>query len=224
MSLVAIIRNIQILRSLAMRLRLLMAKWIPVIGEGNSIKRNGISIHSTIRIRGNNNTVILHKGSVLQKAKIEIYGDNHNIKISSGAYLEGTHIVIEDHKCTLTIGENTFIGPSHIAVTEDGSMIIIGDECMVSSNVQIRTGDSHAIYNSEGYRINHAANVNIGNMVWLGEGCKILKGVSLGDNVIVSTGAIVTKAFACNVLIGGIPAKILKQNVRWSHSRINNCK
>lgn len=61
-------------------------------------------------------------------------------------------------------------------------------------------------------------------MVWLGEGCKILKGVSLGDNVIVSTGAIVTKAFAGNVLIGGIPAKILKQNVRWSHSRINNCK
>lgn len=87
MSLVTIIRNIQILRSLAMRLRLLMAKWIPVIG-GNSIKRNGISIHSTIRIRGNNNTVLLHKGSVLQKAKIEIYGDNHNIKISSGAYLD----------------------------------------------------------------------------------------------------------------------------------------
>ena len=56
-------------------------------------------------------------------------------------------------------------------------------------------------------------------MVWLGEGCKVLKGVTLKDDTIVSTGSIVTKSFEGNVLIGGVPAKILKEGVSWSHSR-----
>ena len=133
--------------------------------------------------------------------------------------MDDSDIVIEDNKCVLTIGRNTFIGPSHLAVTEDGSQLTIGEECMISSNVQVRTGDSHAIFDASGRRINHAASVHIGNMVWLGEGCKVLKGVTLKNNTIVSTGAIVTKSFEGNVLIGGIPATVLKENVSWSHSR-----
>ena len=187
--------------------------------KGNKIKRNGVSVRSKVVVLGNNNTIEFQKGSVLLNAKIEIYGDSHQVFIASGAYLESTHIVIEDNKCVLTIGRNTFIGPSHLAVTEDGSQLTIGEECMISSNVQVRTGDSHAIFDASGRRINHAASVHIGNMVWLGEGCKVLKGVTLKNNTIVSTGAIVTKSFEGNVLIGGIPATVLKENVSWSHSR-----
>lgn len=110
---------------------------------------------------------------------LEIHGDNNHVFITSGAYLDGTHCVIEDNQCVLTIRKNTFVGPSHLAVTEDGSKLVIGDECMISSHVQVRTGDSHAIYDAEGKRINHAADVKIDNMVWIGEGCKVLKGVTL---------------------------------------------
>lgn len=188
------------------------------MGGGNRIKRNGVVISSKIRVRGSNNQIELQKGSVLINAKVEIHGNNHHVLIASGAYLEGTHIVVEDNHCVLSIGKNTFIGPSHLAVTEDECQLVIGNECMISSHVQVRTGDSHAIFDS-GQRINAAANVRIGNMVWLGEGCKVLKGVTLKDDTIVSTGSIVTKSFEGNVLIGGVPAKILKEGVSWSHSR-----
>lgn len=212
-------KRISILRELAIRLRFIVNRCIPVMGKGNIIKKEGVVIHSKIRVRGDNNRIFCHKHSTLLNVKIEINGNNHLVNIAPGAYLSGTHIVLEDNGCILTIGDNTFIGPSHLALTEDGSSLTIGRDCMISSNVQIRTGDSHAIYNSEGHRINYAENVNIGDMVWLGEGARVLKGVILKDNIIVSTGAVVTKSFDENVLIGGVPAKILKNNVNWSHSR-----
>lgn len=219
MEFIETIKDIQFLRGMFIRLRGMLYSLIPVIGGGNRIKRNGVVISSKIRVRGSNNQIELQKGSVLINAKVEIHGNNHHVLIASGAYLEGTHIVVEDNHCVLSIGKNTFIGPSHLAVTEDECQLVIGNECMISSHVQVRTGDSHAIFDFNGQRINAAANVRIGNMVWLGEGCKVLKGVTLKDDTIVSTGSIVTKSFEGNVLIGGVPAKILKEGVSWSHSR-----
>ena len=52
--------------------------------------------------------------------------------------------------------------------------------------------------------------VNIGKNVWLGEGCCILPGVSLGDNVIVGANAVVTHSFPDNSVIAGVPAKVIK--------------
>ena len=91
---------------------------------------------------------------------------------------------------------------------------------MISSYVQVRTGDSHSITDMQGNRINPAADVNIGNHCWLGEGCHIMKGVTLERDTIVSTGAIVTKSAGPNVLLGGVPAKVIKENVNWDENRI----
>ena len=91
---------------------------------------------------------------------------------------------------------------------------------MLSSYVQIRTGDSHSILDMEGSRINLAASVEIGDHCWLGEACKVMKGVTLGRDSVVSTGAIVTKSFGSNVLVGGMPAKVLKTNINWDEKRI----
>ena len=52
--------------------------------------------------------------------------------------------------------------------------------------------------------------VNIGKNVWLGEGCCILPGVSLGNNVIVGANAVVTHSFPDNSVIAGVPAKVIK--------------
>ncbi|MDG6348291.1 DapH/DapD/GlmU-related protein [Luteimonas sp. 8-5] len=49
----------------------------------------------------------------------------------------------------------------------------------------------------------------IGNDCWIGAGAIILPGVNLGDHVVVAAGAIVTKSFECNQLIGGVPARVI---------------
>lgn len=52
--------------------------------------------------------------------------------------------------------------------------------------------------------------VCIGNDVWIGEGVCIMPGVTIGDNVIIGANAVVTHSFPKNVVIVGVPAKIIK--------------
>lgn len=170
---------------------------------------------------GGNNSVLLDKDSVLFKSRIKINGNHNRVILHSGAYLSGVELYIEDNNCTIEIGANTYIGHhSHLACTEDGSTLKIGSMCMLSSYVQIRTGDSHSILDKDGSRINPAASVTIDDHCWLGEGCKVMKGVTLGSDTVVSSGAIVTKSFGSNVLLGGIPAKVLKENINWDEKRL----
>lgn len=183
--------------------------------------RGGIKVATRIQIKGNNNKVVFEKGCVCMNVLIKVLGNNNSVILGPNSYISDAELWIEDNYCLINIGERTFVGHhSHFACTEDGSKLSIGNDCMISSYVQIRTGDSHSILDMEGKRINQAKSVKIGNHVWLGEGSKVLKGVTLGDHVVVSTGAIVTKSFGNNVLIGGIPAKILKQNITWDSKRL----
>lgn len=52
--------------------------------------------------------------------------------------------------------------------------------------------------------------VDIGNNVWIGEGVCIMPGVTIGDNVIIGANAVVTHSFPNNVVIAGVPARIIK--------------
>lgn len=45
---------------------------------------------------------------------------------------------------------------------------------------------------------------------WIGGNVTINPGVTLGDNVVVASGAVVTKSFGNDILIGGVPARVLK--------------
>ncbi|WP_278853885.1 DapH/DapD/GlmU-related protein, partial [Thomasclavelia spiroformis] len=50
----------------------------------------------------------------------------------------------------------------------------------------------------------------IGKKVWIGSHATILPGVTIGDNAIVAAGAVVTKDVPANTVVGGVPAKIIK--------------
>ena len=58
-----------------------------------------------------------------------------------------------------------------------------------------------------------ATPITIGNDVWIGGNVTILPGVKIGNNVVIAAGAVVTKDIPNNSLVGGIPAKIIKELV-----------
>lgn len=190
-------------------------------GRNNQVLNEGYKVRCRVHIQGDNNQIVISDLGGAKNSLLHISGNNNKIIIGEGALVSGAELWIENNDCVIEIGANTFVGHhSHLACTENGSRLTIGDDCMLSSYVQIRTGDSHSILDMEGNRINLAQSVHIGNHCWIGEGAKVLKGVTLNKDVVVSTGAIVTKSFDSNVLLGGIPAKIIKENVTWDSKRL----
>lgn len=91
----------------------------------------------------------------------------------------------------------------------DKEMITIGDNVTVSSYVLFVTHD-HSIYHIRGEGNDLRGRIKIGNNCFIGERALIMYGVTLADNIIVASGAVVTKSFPqSNVIIGGNPAKII---------------
>lgn len=191
------------------------------IKKTNEFCDGGILFRSSVRIKGCNNKIIIERGAKLRRSRIQIFGSNNIVRIGFNCNLLDTEIHIEDCTGEITIGKGTSIcGRTHLACIE-GKRIVIGNDCLFSSDVTIRTGDSHSILDEQGHRINPSLDVVIGNHVWVGNHTILLKGTTVSDNSIVATGAVVTKQFQQGaVVVGGNPAKILKENINWCGTRI----
>ena len=188
--------------------------------KGNTICLLGVVKKSSITFCGKNNSVIVEDGAILKNCTITIKGDNNKIVFKAKSYAKFADIVAEDNDNHIELGEcSSLAGKIHLACIE-GTKIIIGEDCLFSSEIIFRTGDSHAIIDSSGNRINFSKDIIIGNHVWIGNRAIITKGVTIADNIIVGTGAIVTKSIEkSNCTIAGVPAVIVKENVNWKHER-----
>lgn len=90
--------------------------------------------------------------------------------------------------------------------------IEIGEGVAISENVTIRDSDDHEIFENTKPI---TQSIKIGNHVWIGMNVTILKGVTIGDGAIIAAGAVVNKDVPANSLVGGVPAKLIKTNVKW---------
>jgi acetyltransferase-like isoleucine patch superfamily enzyme len=106
-----------------------------------------------------------------------------------------------------------YLGPnSKIICTQ---YIEIGDDYMISDDVMIRDSDHHPVIYEDHQISQISAPIKIGNHVWIGMRSTILKGVTIGDGAIVAAGAVVTKDVPPNCIVGGAPAKVVRENVSW---------
>src|SRR5699024_2311625 len=90
--------------------------------------------------------------------------------------------------------------------------ITIGENVAFSENLTIWDSDAHEIIGSNSPKTKP---VRIGNHVWIGVNVTVLKGVTIGDGAIIAAGAVVNRDIPANCLAGGVPAKVLKENVYW---------
>lgn len=175
-----------------------------------------------IAITGNNNTIKLHLPIRALSSSINILNDNCNIDIGSTYYFQRVGIVCRlGDSQSLVVGGGTNIIGVEIILEEKGR-IEIGENCLFSSKILIRSSDGHSVLDQQtGKVINETAGlIKIGNHVWIGTEVMLLKNSMVSDNSIIAARSVVTKKFTeQNVMLAGIPAKIVKQGVNW---RIEN--
>lgn len=112
-------------------------------------------------------------------------------------------------------GYNTHVGENFFANFDctflDVCEIHIGDNCMLAPGVQIYTATHPLDPVERNSGKEYAKPVTIGDNVWIGGHAIINPGVTIGDNVVIASGAVVTKDVPNNVVVGGNPARIIKE-------------
>lgn len=152
-------------------------------------------------------------GSFLRVGKgVRILKKNSFIKIGSKVQLHnGVKLSAwgnENHS-EIIIGSNTAIGDR--TEIHAGQRIEIGSGCNIAWNVCIMDRDYHK-FNTPTEEFKP---VKIEDNVWIGCNCIILKGVTVGEGAVIAAGSVVTKDVPPKTLVGGNPAKVLKEDVYW---------
>lgn len=113
-----------------------------------------------------------------------------------------------DNGANIHVGKN-FIANYNVTIL-DIAPVRIGDYVMIGPNTLISTVNHPLTPIGRRKHLGIAKPVTIGNDVWLGGNVTVLPGVSIGSNVVVAAGAVVTKDVPDNCLVGGVPARKIK--------------
>ncbi|MBJ7880334.1 sugar O-acetyltransferase [Gelidibacter salicanalis] len=113
-----------------------------------------------------------------------------------------------DYGYNIQLGANVYMNFNCCIL--DVSLVTIGDNTMLGPNVQIYTATHPLEYKARNSGVEYAKPIVIGQNVWIGGNATICPGVTLGNNVVVGAGSVVTKCFPDDVVVAGNPAKIIK--------------
>jgi acetyltransferase-like isoleucine patch superfamily enzyme len=168
------------------------------------------------------NTTIGDNTTVVAFEKLKIGKDSiirRNARFKARSIEIGDFFYSNDYPTPLVVGGGGAERPT--ARLEIGSRCVVHDSfinvCMpveIGDNVGFSPGSAiitHGFWNPviEGYSSEFAP-VKIGNNVFVGYRALILPGVTIGDYCTIGAGAVVTKSFQPNCVIGGVPAKVIK--------------
>jgi acetyltransferase-like isoleucine patch superfamily enzyme len=150
--------------------------------------------------------------------KLEI-GPRATLSIGRWAWLgHGTKIRV--HEGEVQIGAKTVMGQE--CTISAYQHVSIGRECIVADRVMLIDFDHGVVEVERPIRLQgiYKRDVKVGSNVWMGYGACILRGVSVGDNAIIGTNAVVTKDVPTNAVVGGVPARVIRMRetpgtLRW---------
>lgn len=191
--------------------------WMLIRGKLFSLKYESISNNVFI---GKNVKIIEKKHlTVGQKTKIQ---DNVYIDaLSREGVLIGANVVIGRNTRIECTGGLQYVGKG----MKIGNRTTFGNDCIFGAAGGIEIGDDVVAgqlirFHSENHNYNDLSKlireqgvshkgIKIGNNCWIGAGAVFLDGAELGDGCVVGANAVVTKKFPNNVVVAGIPAKVI---------------
>ncbi len=120
----------------------------------------------------------------------------------------GCHILVNSN-AVLSLGSGYIHRNAKIRCYKD---ISIGYNVTISENFTIWDTDVHSIKGKEN---DMTKAVKIEDNVWIGNNVTVLKGVTIGKGSVIAAGAVVTRDIPANVLAGGVPARVIQENIEW---------
>lgn len=121
----------------------------------------------------------------------------------------------------IKFGKNVRVTGKNVAFGSEPYLIKIGDNCTITGGVIFETHDGGiGIFRNKYPGINIFGGIEIGSNVFIGNRTIIMPGVVIGDNVIIGAGSIVTQSFPSNVVIAGVPARIIKSTDEYLENNL----
>ena len=139
-----------------------------------------------------------------------IVNNNGVMRLGQRVRIRATHVPVELATFpggTLEIGDRTYIN-SGVSICAQQS-VTLGRNCAIGNYSLIMDSDFHSV--EDHTRSPEAKPVRIEDDVWLGARVTVLKGVTIGQGAVVAAGAVVTRDVAPRTLVGGIPARLIRQ-------------
>ena len=116
---------------------------------------------------------------------------------------------------TLELGMNVRIAEAQFQIAY--GTVRIGDDCLFSSGIVLRTHDGHHIFDRDSHRrLNPSGDIVIENHVWIAAGVSLFAGAHIGKGSVVGAGAVTSARFEDHVILAGVPARVIRENICWS--------
>lgn len=158
----------------------------------------------------------LHIGPNVQCTSINIvmHGDA-TLNIEGYSILGRLDCYLSKGSTLLIERDSAFNGAVNLYQHETSKMKI-GRNCLFGGGTLLTTSDMHSIIRvNDGHRVNPAADIIIGEHVWLGAGVTVVKGVSIGGGSVVGINSVVGRSVRSNCLVAGNPAVLLREGITW---------
>lgn len=113
-----------------------------------------------------------------------------------------------DYGYNIEIGENFYA--NHNLTILDGNKVKFGDNVFIGPNCGFYTAGHPIDYMARNRGLEYAKPIIVGNNVWFGGDVTVLPGVTIGNNVVIGAGSVVTKNVPDNTVVAGNPARIIR--------------
>lgn len=124
-----------------------------------------------------------------------------NFKVAANAFIYNPNGLSAGNN--VYIGFNSYLGQGEVFLDDE---VLIGNFVSITASNHIREGDSYRFGGFE------PKPIHIGKGTWIAAHSCILAGTTIGKGCLVAAGAVVTKSFEDNTVIGGVPAKVIKKS------------